>query len=402
MKQCPSCNRSFDDSQTFCLEDGTSLTDESATEPISENSPHFCPQCGESTDIDAKFCKHCAFQLIRTDTGEFDIALDVESSKKSGLPIPLIVAGAMAMLVLIALLGWVTFRNRQGPENTAGDVNPQNTSVILSEKARLIEETILRGETLTGGDLEGVPIAELRILRNVHFAKYGRKYDRPGLGDYFYRQSWYKPLDDYSDNVLTVADKANVNLLLRSEETLKNGNATTGVTGLQEADSSPEKVTHGTEHPTILNRETVLSIVTAHMTRSVEAQLTSNTIRNSQENDLYRRMIQDKVIRCGWKDDLQSFVDCMPGSQAGALVGTTYGKLKVHIGEITPEAVSGITTPSEAFAIADVEMVLKPNGNHDLYTKYFDAFDKIYFKRTKKVSLRLYDDGWRFERIVEW
>jgi hypothetical protein len=34
MKQCPKCNRTYDDSQSFCLMDGTSLTIESEEETI--------------------------------------------------------------------------------------------------------------------------------------------------------------------------------------------------------------------------------------------------------------------------------------------------------------------------------------------------------------------------------
>ena len=39
MKQCPKCNRSYDDSQAFCLMDGTPLTNESEVETIARQSP---------------------------------------------------------------------------------------------------------------------------------------------------------------------------------------------------------------------------------------------------------------------------------------------------------------------------------------------------------------------------
>lgn len=39
MKQCSACNRSYDNSQFFCLEDGTSLTDKGETKTIEKQSP---------------------------------------------------------------------------------------------------------------------------------------------------------------------------------------------------------------------------------------------------------------------------------------------------------------------------------------------------------------------------
>ena len=39
MKKCPTCSRSYDDSQSFCLMDGTPLTDESEVETVVLQSP---------------------------------------------------------------------------------------------------------------------------------------------------------------------------------------------------------------------------------------------------------------------------------------------------------------------------------------------------------------------------
>lgn len=39
MKKCPTCNRSYDDSQSFCLMDGTPLTNESEVETVVLQSP---------------------------------------------------------------------------------------------------------------------------------------------------------------------------------------------------------------------------------------------------------------------------------------------------------------------------------------------------------------------------
>src|SRR5438128_798866 len=39
MKKCPSCNRSYDDSQSFCLMDGTPLIIENEAETVVSQSP---------------------------------------------------------------------------------------------------------------------------------------------------------------------------------------------------------------------------------------------------------------------------------------------------------------------------------------------------------------------------
>lgn len=39
MKQCPKCSRTYDDSQSFCLMDGTSLVDESGAETVVKQQP---------------------------------------------------------------------------------------------------------------------------------------------------------------------------------------------------------------------------------------------------------------------------------------------------------------------------------------------------------------------------
>jgi hypothetical protein len=90
--------------------------------------------------------------------------------------------------------------------------------LVLTDKAKLVEERLVNGETVSESDVQGLSSTELRILRNASFARHGRKYDSPGLGDYFNKRTWYKPREDYNDNLLTVADKANVKLILAAEQ----------------------------------------------------------------------------------------------------------------------------------------------------------------------------------------
>ncbi|HKO95606.1 MAG TPA: YARHG domain-containing protein [Pyrinomonadaceae bacterium] len=88
----------------------------------------------------------------------------------------------------------------------------------MSDRAKHVEEKILRGEALSNNDLADLSAYELRVLRNVHFARYGRKYEQPGLGDYFFTRPWYKASETYTDTALTATDKANISLIVEAEK----------------------------------------------------------------------------------------------------------------------------------------------------------------------------------------
>lgn len=109
-----------------------------------------------------------------------------------------------------------TSNNQSNSANT-NSASQTSSTLSLGTKGQQVEEKILRGEALSSSDIEGLSKNELRILRNVHFARYGRKYESPGLGDYFYTRSWYKPNDSYSDNQINQTDKANIDLILKAE-----------------------------------------------------------------------------------------------------------------------------------------------------------------------------------------
>jgi hypothetical protein len=200
-------------------------------------SQRQCPNCGGAADAAASSCAHCAYTFPATSpvTSSQDIETALRRKNTRGL----MVAGAaiLALLCAVSLLALYRYKSRASSQ-VAG--SPAVSAVaVMSERATQIEEKIVRGEDLSGGDLTGVSAAELRILRNVHFARYGRKYDRPGLGDYFTTRPWHKPSDSYNDNLLTSTDKSNINLILAAENRAKlsqtdpdpNTNANITVTG---------------------------------------------------------------------------------------------------------------------------------------------------------------------------
>lgn len=131
----------------------------------------------------------------------------------------------------------------RAPNNSEPDNSATSSAAAVSDRAKQIEEKILRGEVLNESDIVGLSPYELRVLRNVHLARYGRKYDQNSeLGSYFYTRPWYKPSDSYSDNLVNATDKANINLILAAERAAQTPSTSTN-------SSSPVQSAQGTPSP---------------------------------------------------------------------------------------------------------------------------------------------------------
>jgi hypothetical protein len=183
---------------------------------------NFCPQCGNSVDSDSRFCKHCGSSLVKN----IPAPLPPEASLPTKRPSHMLWIGGASILGLlcITVITVFLFRSRQPKvqaSTTESSVTAAATTLTISDKAQQIEAKILRDEYLSNGDITGLSAYELRVLRNVHFARYGRKYDQPELRDYFLTRPWYKPSDSYSNSMITETDKANINVIKMTEDALK-------------------------------------------------------------------------------------------------------------------------------------------------------------------------------------
>lgn len=73
---------------------------------------------------------------------------------------------------------------------------------------------------LTDKDIEKLSLRELNYAKNEIYARRGRRFDSPELRNYFESKSWYKgTIDpgDFSDNMLSEVEKANVTLIKNKE-----------------------------------------------------------------------------------------------------------------------------------------------------------------------------------------
>jgi YARHG domain-containing protein len=78
--------------------------------------------------------------------------------------------------------------------------------------------------------LQGLSLHELRLLRNEIYARHGRMFRTPWLGQYFYAQPWYVPDEDFKDEELSANDKLNVETIVRFENRLHEELSTKPIT----------------------------------------------------------------------------------------------------------------------------------------------------------------------------
>ncbi|XHR30913.1 MAG: YARHG domain-containing protein [Chthoniobacteraceae bacterium] len=76
---------------------------------------------------------------------------------------------------------------------------------------------ILKGELLVGDDLGQLTLSELQLARNAVFARHGRPLNRNGIGDYFYRRSWYRMDKGFPEEQLTPNDHENIARIQNAE-----------------------------------------------------------------------------------------------------------------------------------------------------------------------------------------
>lgn len=122
------------------------------------------------------------------------------------------------------------------PEFDARQLSPierQNIDTITLAMTRQQGRTLSPGmmhlfkaNPLTDRILEGVAIADLRLLRNEVYARHGRIFQTAWLGDFFRNFPWYQPRADYSDAELSPVERANVALITSREKQLHEELAT--------------------------------------------------------------------------------------------------------------------------------------------------------------------------------
>ena len=84
---------------------------------------------------------------------------------------------------------------------------------------------------LTEDKLEGLSLLELRLLREEFYARHGKKFDAPGIRDYFNWRDWYKPVKNQKGIKLNAVEQKNVDLLAAREQKIREWVSNTAIEG---------------------------------------------------------------------------------------------------------------------------------------------------------------------------
>jgi hypothetical protein len=108
------------------------------------------------------------------------------------------------------------------------DIERRNIARLLEEKEKNRKTAVSIGDmgnfqtvALTEDKLAGLSILELRILREEFYARHGKKFDAPGIRDYFNWRDWYKPARNQKAIKLTPIEQQNVDMLAAYEAKLR-------------------------------------------------------------------------------------------------------------------------------------------------------------------------------------
>jgi hypothetical protein len=107
-------------------------------------------------------------------------------------------------------------------------IERKNLEKLLEEKDKGRKTAIAIGDmdnfqnvALTEDKLEGLSILELRILREEFYARHGKKFEEPGIRDYFNWRDWYRVAPNQKSIKLNAIEQQNVDLLAGYEDKLR-------------------------------------------------------------------------------------------------------------------------------------------------------------------------------------
>jgi hypothetical protein len=116
------------------------------------------------------------------------------------------------------------------------DIERKNIGRLIEEKEKGRKTAISIGDTdnfqnaaLTEDKLAGLSLLELRILREEFYARHGKKFDAPGIRQYFDWRDWYKPAKNQAAIKLNKIEQQNVDLLAAYEARIREKLATEAI-----------------------------------------------------------------------------------------------------------------------------------------------------------------------------
>lgn len=119
-------------------------------------------------------------------------------------------------------------RNATYDPTVLTDIERKNMVRLTTEKDKGRKTAVSIGDMdkfqnalLTEEKLAGLSMLELRILREEFYARHGKKFDAPGIRDYFNWRDWYRPAKNQAAIKLNRIEQQNVDLLAAYETKLR-------------------------------------------------------------------------------------------------------------------------------------------------------------------------------------
>jgi hypothetical protein len=142
------------------------------------------------------------------------------------------------------------------------------------------------------------------------------------------------------------------------------------------------------------------------MTKNVDAAMPTMALYpDTQRWQVYKQMVDANIIVCPSRGYFGDFADCKPGPN-GKELRLRNGTLNIPIGHKVP-SVTGISRVDQTSALAQVSLTFESSGGYEFFKKYKAAFKANPLfgsgydidNEQHMVHLRLYDNGWRIEKI---
>jgi hypothetical protein len=145
-----------------------------------------------------------------------------------------------------------------------------------------------------------------------------------------------------------------------------------------------------------LTAETVSALASGQMVKDVEADM-PKAVTSVGHFGTYEDMRRAKVLDCT-VSLFGNYLDCKPGPNGKEFKLNGFD-LTLLIGRKTP-SVTGISRVDQTSALADVVLVFEPSEGYRVFQRWAQAFYKPSIQDEQHtVHLRLYDDGWRIEKV---
>ena len=119
-------------------------------------------------------------------------------------------------------------RNPNYAPTVLSEIERKNLEKLFAQKSEGRNTAISIGDMenfqdvlLTEDKLKGLTLMELRMIRNEFWARRGKKFDTPGIRQYFAWRDWYKPAKNQKTVKLGAIEEQNVNLIAAYEAKLR-------------------------------------------------------------------------------------------------------------------------------------------------------------------------------------